>query len=234
MAELRPERLIALRKERGLSQAALAREIGVGQSTIVRLEAGGTRNPRELLALASALRCSPEFLLDESDERGVPPGISSPPEPRIPVHSQPSELDTDDVEIDSIDLAYGMGSTFLDVHEADIERERIKFSRNWLRKFTHSPPRLLFATEGLGDSMMPTIHDRDVVVIDRGVTDPTDVIGERIWAIVFAGMGSLKRLRPLPDGTVRIMSDNQAIRDEIASDGDLHVIGRVVAVVKRQ
>lgn len=154
-------------------------------------------------------------------------------EDRLDRKGPPADQDTDDVEIDFIDLAYGMGGTFLDVHESEIERERMKFSRAWLRKFTHSSPRLVFASEGSGDSMMPTIHDRDIVVIDRGVRDPADVTGERIWAIVFAGVGMLKRLRPLPDGSVRIMSDNQAIRDEVATDGDLHIVGRVVAIVKR-
>jgi len=42
----------------------------------------------------------------------------------------------------------------------------------------------------------------------------------------------IKRLRPMPDGTVRIMSDNPQVSDEIATDGDLTIIGRVVAIVR--
>ena len=226
----RGDRLIALLEERGLSQNELARRVGVSQATIWKLATQPVQGSKHIHRIASELGTSPEFLMDETDDSSarVAAGID-----RLPSKGPTPDPDPDDVEIDSIDLAYGMGATFLDIQESDIGRERIRFSRNWLRKFTHSAPRLLFSTEGQGDSMMPTIHDRDVVVIDRGAKDPADVIGERIWAIVFAGMGSLKRLRPLPDGTVRIMSDNPAIRDEIASDGDLHVIGRVVAIVKR-
>jgi len=225
---IRGDRIRELLEAEFPSQAALARAVGVSPQAISKLILGETTDTNKIYQLARALKTSPEYLTGETDNPR--PGAN---DDRVPWKGPTPEPDSDDVEIDSIDLAYGMGATFLDIHESDIEKERIRFSRRWLRKFTHSAPRLLFSTEGQGDSMMPTIHDRDVVVIDRGAKEPADVIGERIWAIVFAGMGSLKRLRPLPDGTVRIMSDNPAIRDEIASDGDLHVIGRVVAIVKR-
>jgi hypothetical protein len=32
---------------------------------------------------------------------------------------------------------------------------------------------------------------------------------------------------------VKIMSDNQLVRDELATDNDLYVVGRVVASVRR-
>jgi len=140
-------------------------------------------------------------------------------------------LDEDEVEIDSIDLAYGMGGTFLDTE--DIEVEKAKFSRAWLRQFSHSPPEMLFSTQGAGDSMMPTIHDRDVVIVDRSQRALADNMGDKVWAIVFGGVGMFKRLRPMPDGTVKIMSDNQLIPHETASDGELFLVGRVVAKVSR-
>lgn len=244
MAELRPERLIALREERGMSQAALARETGIGQSTIVRLEKGGTRNPREVVALARALDCSIEYLLGESDDRGKSTSAKDDRLPfrgaddigtRLPTRKkQPSPLrnsDPDVVEVDQINMAYGLGGTFIDNEQ--IEVEKVKFSRSWLRAYTHSPPELLFTTDGVGDSMEPTISDHDVIIGDRGQRRLDEVKGDKLWACIFAGVGMVKRLRALPDGTVRIMSDNQLVRDEIATDGDLHVVGRIVAVVKR-
>jgi phage repressor protein C with HTH and peptisase S24 domain len=122
-----------------------------------------------------------------------------------------------------------MGGTFLDADSVEVEK--VTFSRSWLRKFTQSPPQLLVSSQGMGDSMMPTIHDRDIVIIDRSNTRLDGEMGDKIWAIVFAGMGMIKRLRQMPDGTVKIMSDNQLVRDEIATDGDLHIVGRVVAKV---
>ena len=78
--------------------------------------------------------------------------------------------------------------------------------------------------------MYPTIHDRDGIIADRSRRRIDQ--GDRIWAIVFGGFGMIKRLRPMPDGTVRIMSDNPQVSDEIATDGDLTIIGRVVAIVR--
>ena len=141
----------------------------------------------------------------------------------------PAPANDDQVEIDSIDLSYGLGGTFLDTE--DIEIEKATFSRGWLRQFTDSPPNMLFSTQGAGDSMWPTIHDRDVVIVDRSqkVVDQ----GDKIWAIVFGGVGMIKRLRPMPDGTVKILSDNQSIPPELATDGDLFIVGRIAAIVRR-
>lgn len=143
-----------------------------------------------------------------------------------------SALGEGEVEIDSLDLSYGMGGTFVDVEPGTMEIEKVRFSRNWLRKFTHSSPELLFTTSGVGDSMRPTIEDHDVVIVDRSAR-LQDELGEKIWAVVFGGVGMIKRLRPMPDGTVKLMSDNPSVPPEIATDNDLYIVGRVVAVVRR-
>ena len=139
------------------------------------------------------------------------------------------EAESDEVQIDSIDLAYGMGGTFLDSDAVEVSKST--FSRGWLRQYTDSAPEHLFSSTGIGDSMYPTIHDRDGVIADR--SHRTVDQGDKIWAIVFGGIGMIKRLRPMPDGTVRIMSDNPQVSDEFATDGDLSVVGRVVAIVRR-
>ena len=208
----------------GLSQAELARRVGLDQSTINTLVCGKSRTTRNLIQIARELETTPEYLLGETDD----PSLGSPPVAR-PV-PKAEEVDEDEVLIDMIDLSYGMGGgTFLDSDR--IEVDRVKFSRSWLRQFTNSPPHSLASTRGIGDSMMPTIHDRDVVIIDKSQTRVDVTLGDKIWAIVFGGIGMIKRLRPMPDGTVKISSDNQLIRDELATDGDLFIVGRVVAKV---
>jgi phage repressor protein C with HTH and peptisase S24 domain len=207
------ERLLAL----GKSQADLARAIGVTPQAVSKMVMGGTTDTSRLYQIARELQTSPEYLTGETND----PSLAA----RIPERV----VDLDEVEIDSIDLGYGMGGTFLDPGAMNIEKAR--FSRAWLRKFTHSPPDLLFTTEGVGDSMMPTINDHDVVIVDRSQRIPEQ--GDRIWAMTFGGVDMIKRLRPMPDGTVKISSDNQFVRDEVATDGDLYIVGRVVAVVRR-
>jgi len=247
MAELRPERMIALREERGLSQAALARETGIGQSTVVRLEKGGTRNPREVLAIARVLNCSVEYLLGESDERGSMPVTN---EAKLPFHGVAKDLpdrllprgkaakgpsrkavDDDVVEIAEIDLRFGLGGAFMDHEIIEHQARTLPFPRAWLRMITSSPVSQLYWARGVGDSMEPKISDGDVILIDRSQTDTR--FGDLYWAIAYGQTGMIKRLRPMPDGSVKILSDNPNVPPEVAYDGELNVFGRVVAVVKR-
>jgi phage repressor protein C with HTH and peptisase S24 domain len=223
MADIIGSRLEWLIQDRRTSQSALAREIGISQPSVGRLISGETRETGKILELARALKTSPEYLVGETDDDA--------PSARVVIVA-PGDVADDDgdtVEIDNINLSYGMGGSFLDTTHIDVEK--VKFSRSWLSQFTTTPPHLLCSATGIGDSMMPTIHDRDVVIIDRSQTTPE--MGDKIWAGIFAGLGIIKRLRALPDGSMRISSDNQLVRDEIAADGELFIVGRVIAVVKR-
>jgi phage repressor protein C with HTH and peptisase S24 domain len=217
------ERLVERLDAAELSQAALAQRVGVAQQTIWKLASGQSQNSRYLHKIARELGTTVEYLTGETDDpnAGAVTVLERSEGTRNP--------DPDLVQVEMIDLAYGMGGTFLDADSVEVEK--VTFSRSWLRKFTQSPPQLLVSSQGMGDSMMPTIHDRDIVIIDRSNTRLDGEMGDKIWAIVFAGMGMIKRLRQMPDGTVKIMSDNQLVRDEIATDGDLHIVGRVVAKV---
>jgi phage repressor protein C with HTH and peptisase S24 domain len=207
--------------ELGLSQSELARRAELPQSTINSLIRKGRRSSPHLMRIARELLTTPEYLTGDSDDPGV-----------RPVHAAPSleASNDDDVEIDMIDLSYGMGQSFIDSDHVEIER--VRFTRSWLRQFTNSEPHFLASTRGIGDSMMPTIHDRDVVIIDKSQTRLDGAMGDKIWAVIYGGAGMIKRLRPLPDGTVKLSSDNQYIRDELATDGELFIVGRVCAVVR--
>lgn len=133
------------------------------------------------------------------------------------------------VPVSEIDLVLGLGATFLD--EAPVKETILHFPRSWLRNFTHSPPEKIFFTRGHGDSMTPTILDADIVLVDRG--QDTLRMSDKIWAFAYGGMGMIKRLRPMPDGSVKIISDNPNVPEERAYDGELHIIGSVVAITRK-
>lgn len=206
------KRLEKAMENRGFDQSGLARAVGVSQATINRIVLGKTANSRLLPRIATELGVSLPWLLGMSDDAGQLPA--------------PLTLnDDDEVEVEMLDLAYGMGGAFLDTH---IEIEKKRFPLSWLRRYTDSPAHLLAFARGVGDSMWPTIHDQDDVLIDRGKTRLEDELADRIWCAVFGDIGMIKRLRRLPNGTVKIMSDNPQVSDEIAADGELHIIGRIV------
>ncbi|ETX11627.1 repressor [Marinomonas ushuaiensis DSM 15871] len=56
------DRVKEKRAELGLTQAELAKRVGISQQSLQKIEDGGTQNPRKLLNLAKELKCTPEWL----------------------------------------------------------------------------------------------------------------------------------------------------------------------------
>jgi len=79
--------------------------------------------------------------------------------------------------------------------------------------------------------MTPTIQDSDCVIVDTAERDVR--MGDRIWALAYGQTGLIKRLRPMPDGSVKLLSDNPAVPPEVAYDGELAIVGRIAAIVRK-
>lgn len=204
----------------GLSQSELARCIGVAQGTIAHLISGRSQNSVHMPNIARELQTSIGYLNGETDDPSE--GAQPVPTPALVA----AQLDL--VAIKEVDLSFGMGGTFLD--GGAVEESVVHFPRTWLRQFTSADPSVLLFARGDGDSMATTINHRDIVLIDRSYINVTRQ--DRVWACAFGDIGMIKRIRAMPDGSYKIMSDNPAVESEIAVDGELHVIGMVVAVIR--
>lgn len=135
----------------------------------------------------------------------------------------------DAVRIQEWNYSYGMGGgTYLDL---PVTGEKHQFSRTWLRQFTNAPPDKIFIASGTGDSMTPTILDADIVIVDT--SERSIRAGDKIWAIAYGEVGLIKRVRPMPDGSFKMLSDNPVVDAETAYDGEMSVVGRVVAVIRK-
>lgn len=131
--------------------------------------------------------------------------------------------------IPEIDLAYGLGATFVEGYEvAEVARY---FPADWVRSYTSSPASQLRFAPGKGNSMSPTIDDGDIMLIDLAQNRPA--FADLIWVCAVGEMGMVKRLATRADGAIIIKSDNPSVRDDVAVDGEIHIIGRVVAVIKK-
>lgn len=62
-------RVCAERKNLGLTQAELAKEVDVDQSTVVRWEAGGSIPQEKMVKMRSLFGCDLDWLLGVSDDR---------------------------------------------------------------------------------------------------------------------------------------------------------------------
>lgn len=215
------ERLAQRLADLRLSQAELARRIGVKQPSIAALISGKSQRTRHLHSIAKVLETSPEYLIGETDDVTVDAERLSKP-------ARKTDDDDDTVSVQELNLAFGMGNSFLDLPVIETRRS---FSRNWLRMFTHAPPSKIYLARGMGDSMAPTIHNDDIILIDA--TANSIRMSDQIWAFAYGDFGMIKRLRPLPDGGIQILSDNPAVPPATAYDGELHIIGKVVAIIRR-
>lgn len=207
----------------GLTPAAISREIGVAKTTINRPFNGSATTRLSGPTLEKLRERFPDF-----------PGWTRALEQRLPfrhqlVEKSTRERDDDSLAIPMIELAYGMGGTFLDDIDAGETVER--FPRAFVRMYTSSPADQLVFSHGIGDSMEPTIGDRDLLLIDRS----RDAIrmNDQIWAIATGGIGMVKRVRVESNGEVVLLSDNQNVPAQRIGDDELTVIGRVIAIVKR-
>jgi len=192
---------------------------------IGKLVRGEARGSAHIFEISRALAVPAEYLAGDTDE--LPPLDDND----LAHIAPPAVVDEDDevVEVRELDLTFGMGGgSFLDLPVTPRTR---KFTRGWLRMFTNAPPSRLFIAKGIGDSMSPTIMNADIVIIDT--SDHLVKMGDQIWAIAYGDTGLIKRLRPMPNGGVKIMSDNPLVEAEIAYDQEMHVVGKVVAVVRK-
>ena len=208
------ERIKERMEELDIGQSELARRVGISQNSIWRLLNKNKVGSVHLAKIARTLGTTPDYLEGETDD----------PLANAPLPAAPRE---DMVEVAMVDLAYGMGGTFLAEHP-DARME--EFPLSFLRNFTKADPGQLMIAEGVGDSMAPTIGPSDLVLIDRGQNNLN--IDDRIWACAIGEIGMIKRLRVRGD-TVTLLSDNANVPDDRAADGELHLIGRVVGKFSR-
>lgn len=214
--------LKALSEFTRLQPSVIAREAGLAATTILRSFNGTAQTRLSAPTLEKLQARFPDF-----------PGWLQPlmSDSRIPFRSAEPERASNMVDLDSVDLAFGMGGTFLDVGDAEVSK--VQFDRDWLRaNVSSAPAHLLGVITGIGDSMEPRLYDRDLVFFDRSAR-LQDHVSDKMWVFAYGQIGMIKWLRPLPDGRVKIMSANPSYPEEIAGDGELHIIGRVVASLRR-
>lgn len=255
MAKALPLSAVRLRErmeEMGETQEGLAAAVGATQGAISQILTGATRNSRFMPKIAYKLAVNLDWLngstdqkidmfdpdgrnLSEDDLAAIRAGQSDKalvkPEQLGGAKAPPIErLDDDTVEIEEFDLSYGMGSSYL--HEEHRSSRKRKFSLGWVRHFSDSPISKLMFARGIGDSMMPAIHNNDLLLIDTDQQTPR--MWDQYWAVQMGGMGMIKRLRPTKDGLgMQLVSENKELPIETAYDGEMQIVGRVVAIIKK-
>jgi phage repressor protein C with HTH and peptisase S24 domain len=212
------ERLAARMRHLGFSQAELARRVGISQQAIGKLVNGSSRSTPNIGKIAQVLETTPAYLVGQVED----PHEGAMLLPTDEVIADQLDL----VAIDEIDLAFGMGETYTD--QLPIEITSRHFPRAWLSAMTDAPPSMLVFARGRGDSMMPTLIDGDIILIDKSQTDfrQQDVL----WALTMGDAAMIKRLRVRPSGRIAILSDNATVPQDEVERNDIRIVGRVIFI----
>jgi phage repressor protein C with HTH and peptisase S24 domain len=196
----------------GKKPSRMATDLGMAATTLARPASGKATTRLGRTTLNALQDAYPDF----PGWGGAAPATRDDDDPDIPM-----------VGIQHIDLAFGMGATFTD---NPVEIEVLQFPKVWVETITSSPPVFLTWSRGRGDSMAPTIHDGDLVLLDRSQRRVQEQ--DALWAFTIGDMGAIKRLRVKGD-RFQILSDNPLVPPDEEPIDFVNIVARVVFVGKR-
>jgi transcriptional regulator with XRE-family HTH domain len=127
-------------------------------------------------------------------------------------------------------LAAGNGH----LNDTDAVTGHLAFRKDLLAEMGVSPASVVIATAS-GDSMEPTIHNGDMLLIDLDRTsvpararEAGDTRPSGIYAVLDDGAARVKRVELAAPGTLALLSDNPIFPAEFRPSSSVSIIGRVV------
>jgi phage repressor protein C with HTH and peptisase S24 domain len=221
-------RLKAARKAAGLTQADVAKALGVTFGAVSQWETGATSpKGRNLIALAKLFRVAPAWLShgegrkEAANESGELYWISG-----FDTWDEGTALGEDEVELPLFtEIELGCGTGRYSVEEA--QGPKLRFSKASLRRANVDADAAACAFV-VGDSMEPMLPDGACVGID---TSTKAVKEGDLYAVDHGGLLRVKRVYRLPGGGLKLRSANPEHPDEMITpeqmEDEFRVVGRV-------
>jgi phage repressor protein C with HTH and peptisase S24 domain len=209
------DRLRARSRQLGMTAGRVAELAGINRSFVYDIMRGRSENPNleKLDQVAQVLSVERNWLLH---------GIGDV-DGESPIMEDPMEVF---VSVPSVEVTASMGGGNLVTDEVE-NGEPYNFQRSWIVHDLKADPANLRIMHVEGDSMMPTLHSGDVVLVDLARRSPTP---PGIF-VLFDGMGLVaKRLENIPNNDppkVRVISDNTFYSPYERTADEINIIGRI-------
>jgi len=217
--DLPHERLAWAREQAGFADKAdFARACNVNPTTYRAYESGQNGFAKYAALFAKRLGIAAEWLLEGGPTPVIVRGDRAPDLPPI-IKAEDGAVPLRHIDMN---LAMGEGVTLDDYYEEGV----FEFDAALLRQISRAPAQRLVVGRGIGDSMMPTIHDDAMVIFDTTQTELNN--DDKIWAISLYGAASIKRLQVVGRGRVLVVSDNPIVPNKEVARDDIHILGRVI------
>jgi phage repressor protein C with HTH and peptisase S24 domain len=208
------ERLKARCEQLGMNAGQVAELAGINRSFVYDIMRGRSEHPNleRLERVAKVLKVERRWLMHGlGDVEGEAPILENAEEAFVAISSV------------AVTASMGGGA----VVEAEEDGRPYHFQRSWIRHKLRSTPADLRIMHVEGDSMMPTLHHGDIVLVDLARRAPTP---PGIF-VLHDGMGLVaKRLDHIPNSEpprVRIISDNPLYAPYEGTAEEVNIIGRV-------
>ena len=206
-----------LRNRKGVSQKAMAEYLGVAHSAYNMYENGSrSMNPDILAKLSDYFNVSIDTILGRDDVAETP---VTHPEPRPVLVSEP------EVMIPVVgSLRCGFDTAGLPYEYSDEK----PVPRSYILKWGKS----IVFNEAVGNSMLPTIRPRDLMICVPGEAwEDGDIV-----IIDVNDTDTVKRIYRAKDGGIDLVPDNEKYKEMHYSPKDLeeyqiHILGRVVKII---
>lgn len=217
----------------GLRSKDLSDVTGVSKAT-VSFWLNGTNRAKgaNLLALARALHCSPDWLIDG---KGNPERLTDRGEATanaeylgpIELWDDHTPLDDDEVYVPflkEVELSAGSGRTAVE----QSHKQRLRFGKMTLRRQNVQPSEAVCVTVS-GNSMEPVLPNGSTVGVDQGCTS---IMDGKMYAINHGGQLRVKTLYRLPGGGLRMRSFNRDEHPDEEYDADAVVANEIAIIGK--
>ncbi|GAA4880018.1 helix-turn-helix transcriptional regulator [Ferrimonas pelagia] len=180
------------RQELNLTQAALAKVVGVSRVSVTQWESGET-SPKgsNLVAVSAKLQCDTAWLVN-GDKSKAPKSSKLMP---ISAWDNNTTLDADEVEVpffSEVELSAGSGTYAVNENPGP----KLRFAKSTLRK-SGVPEASAACVRVSGNSMEPVLPDGATVGIN---TADTQIADGKMYAVEYHGMLLVKRLFRQPEG----------------------------------
>ena len=136
-------------------------------------------------------------------------------------------LPSDQIQVPFYEVSAAAGSGALVLSEE--VRSLVSFDTSFLRNELHVDPKQIFLMLVSGDSMTPTLNNNAVIMINQEI----DSFNDDVYVIRIDGSLLVKRLQILPNGVIKVKSDNKdydtyEINKKDFESSDYELIGRVI------
>ncbi|PAV10422.1 phage repressor protein [Arsenophonus sp. ENCA] len=224
------ERLKQAMQEKGFSQGALAKAVGMAQSSVWRLTSGGALGTKKLIKIAKVLDVNPEWL---SDGIGKMKAHEIKSNNQLIIDSVSHYTDKSKAyEKDNNVVKLKLYNRIEWVLSPSVRGEEDTYSMFLIPKNiveeTNSSIKDSISIIAPDDSMSPIIQENSTVALDTSIKD---IKNGKIYLVSYGGVFMIRALYSLPENKIKLKNYKSDDYPElIVSASELLIIGKVYYV----